>query len=693
MLAKVWRRAYSENQLENSRIQVVSADIAIGKIVETIKQASPGEAPFTLIIGAGFSHPYVPTAAGFVEDYLPRLDETFIPKAYPPIPTPIHAGQIPEWQRLQKQRANEEKDRRTASFWKKFIEANKSKGWQLELDRRGVPRDFRSAYKFAFHDKSVWPFQNKAEQRKYLKRFIQPNRFRLNNAHFMLASILGAQPGKGAASKVQSENSLFKFQAAFSRCVLTTNFDHFLQIALQAVNRLYFMSDTPELENEDLTDAQTDAIHLVYVHGSIHRHLQINNDEQINERTRIAQDLVPVLEKNGIIIIGYNGWHDAIVEALGKCKEFSARGLYWVDKQPDPQAKGAFSAQVSEILRRTDAHYVQAEAGPFMNRLHTHLVNGLPRLLKNPIAQIREMLTVIDFGELEILEAGADVALKDTTPVPKNRLGKSMFKDFKELTLQNLNSAENYFINNRDSTSKRLLAEYDGVEKATLSKQLARVFIQQGNLDAALPVLSNVVENSPNAPKELQIICRFHRGCILCAQGKYPESIADFTKVIDNGEEVTLTGGLFGRAYVYEKMEKYDNAFDDYNAIGKLPWRAPAGLRDEALLRRGWIHYLKGDFPEFLRDTESALNGLSARYIEYIFPEYTQDAGYNLGLALLANGRDEEAIAAYSKAITKKYEPFNEKALDDLRNAVTKWLTPERAKPCIEVLESFRRDS
>ena len=73
----------------------------------------------------------------------------------------------------------------------------------------------------------------------------------------------------------------------------------------------------------------------------------------------------------------------------------------------------------------------------------------------------------------------------------------------------------------------------------------------------------------------------------------------------------------------------------------------------------------------------------------YIFPEFTQDAAYNLGLALLANGRDEEAIAAYCKAITKKSEPFNKKALEDLRDAVTKWLTPERAKPCIEVLESF----
>jgi hypothetical protein len=165
-LDNVWRQAYSANQLENSGIQVVSADIAIGKIVETIKQASPGEAPFTLIVGAGFSHPYIPTVTDFVYNYLPQLDEAFVPKAYLPIPTPIFARQIPEWQRLQKQREKEERDRRAASFWEKFLEANKSNHWQLELDRRGIPCDFRSAYKYAFHDKSVWPFQNRAEQRK-----------------------------------------------------------------------------------------------------------------------------------------------------------------------------------------------------------------------------------------------------------------------------------------------------------------------------------------------------------------------------------------------------------------------------------------------------------------------------------------------------------------------------------------------
>jgi hypothetical protein len=67
--------------LENSGIQSISEDVAIGKIVETIRQASPGEAPFTLVIGAGFSHPFIPTAAGFVYDYLPQLDKSFVPTA------------------------------------------------------------------------------------------------------------------------------------------------------------------------------------------------------------------------------------------------------------------------------------------------------------------------------------------------------------------------------------------------------------------------------------------------------------------------------------------------------------------------------------------------------------------------------------------------------------------------------------
>jgi hypothetical protein len=97
----------------------------------------------------------------------------------------------------------------------------------------------------------------------HLREIIRPEQARLNLAHFLLGSLIGAQPGR------TTKSDLFKTGSAFSRLILTTNFDPFLQVALQAVSRLYFMSDTPELGLADeILDDESDAVHLVYLHGS-----------------------------------------------------------------------------------------------------------------------------------------------------------------------------------------------------------------------------------------------------------------------------------------------------------------------------------------------------------------------------------------------------------------------------------------
>jgi hypothetical protein len=142
---------------------------------------------------------------------------------------------------------------------------------------------------------------------------MKPDPPRLNAAHFFLASILGAQPSiipKKSLGKTKT-HGLFKFQSAFSRLILTTNFDPFLQVALQYANRLYFMSDTPDLNlnEKDLSEIQTDAIHLVYLHGSIHRHGQAHTDEEIRKiKETNAEVLAPILKTRAIIVIGYSGW-------------------------------------------------------------------------------------------------------------------------------------------------------------------------------------------------------------------------------------------------------------------------------------------------------------------------------------------------------------------------------------------------
>ena len=782
--------------MENSRIQFLSDEVAIGKIVDTIRQAKHGEAPFVLILGAGFSHGLVPTASEIVSDYIPQR---FKPRDKQDVQTVDitirHADGRTEVRRCQ---ATVEDKKRIISreFWQKFFDENKTgvlkdiPSLQVFLD------DYRQQYKYAFAKESVGALGNPADARAFIRTLIRPDRPQLNEAHFILASILGAQP-----SKTEKKENQFKYQAAFSRCILTTNFDPFLQVALQAVNRLYFMSDTPHLESEDLTDEQTDAIHLVYVHGSVHRHRQDNNNEDIDEKKIIAEDLVPVLEKHGIIIIGYNGWDDAIVKALAKCKNFSSHGLYWVDLQPDPQTDGAFGPDIPAILRKPNASYVQAKAGPFMNRLHNRLVKGLPRLLDNPFAQLREMLTVIDFGELEVLETKTNVASDEIILIPQNHLGKPTFKEFKTLTLQSLRTAEAFFTNNRNSASlakharlalnmgksaetiefcnKGLARKLSSSEQAAFYELRAYALMQNDKLDEAISDLNRIIEESSEVPTDIRMRCLRWRAAILFEKGEYDRVVIDITNLIksrtdpDRDHQVNLhlwrararerAGGknnmcraivdytyilklpyssppnekeraFYCRAIDWAEVKQYERAIADYTkVIISLPakygdTRADSGIRElvdlvarslcnrgytydwqgnkkdamadfqrvieslpgvsderksDALDCRGWAFYTQDNFPNFLRDIENALQ-------KYPLAHH---AMYHLGLAFLANGRDAEAFDAYTRA-AKEHPSFAESyGLIGLRDAVGRWLTPERAKPCIDLLESVKKDA
>ena len=367
--------------------QTLSEDEAVQQIVETVQLADPGDAPFALVVGSGFSHGLVPTAKQLVETSLPIWMRSLRGNG-----TYRELSSLPE----------SEGHAIAREFWQKFNERNSRRGLKLDLNANtGLPNNISAAYKAAFDSQYVGAVGEPAQARRFQRALMRLDQPRLNAAHFLLASLLGVQPG------LNRKNDLFQARAALCRLILTTNFDPFLQIALQAVNRLYFMSDTPELGvGDEILDQQADAIHLVYLHGSIHRRLQAASEADINEiRAKNARILAEVLERRGVIVLGYSGWDDAIVEALAECDHFDHR-LYWCGREADPLARDAFGPNVPKILCKSTASYVQiGGAGYFMARLYTQLVQGLPRLLDNPIGQVREMLQTIDLTELKSIAA------------------------------------------------------------------------------------------------------------------------------------------------------------------------------------------------------------------------------------------------------------------------------------------------
>jgi hypothetical protein len=168
--------------MADSEIQRLAEKDAIDQIVETVEQAEKGAAPFALVLGAGFSFGLVPTALQLVGESLPlwmksRMDITSFDAQ----------KEIPADQRAEIAR----------DFWRSFAKQNESRGLKLPLDSHtGLPESYSDAYRAVFTPLYSGAVGLPAQARKFQRALTRLDKPRLNAAHFLLASLLGVQPGK-----------------------------------------------------------------------------------------------------------------------------------------------------------------------------------------------------------------------------------------------------------------------------------------------------------------------------------------------------------------------------------------------------------------------------------------------------------------------------------------------------------------
>lgn len=182
----------------------------------------------------------------------------------------------------------------------------------------------------------------------------------LNSAHVHLAAILEAQQ----RGQVQP----------FARTILTTNFDTLLQNALQEVRLLYRLTDRPERGFDSAEfEGEEVAIHLVYVHGSILRHNPASASRHIADLAERNVDvLTELLRSRDTIIVGYSGWRDVVSRAIARCGG-SGHTVHWCDVRPQPPE------HVAELLGVCDGVYVDLGsegADGLMRDLRAALVPG-----------------------------------------------------------------------------------------------------------------------------------------------------------------------------------------------------------------------------------------------------------------------------------------------------------------------------
>jgi tetratricopeptide (TPR) repeat protein len=627
----------------------ISQDDLIGRVLRRLELQRTRQPGFTLLLGSGFSAPLIPTAGQVV------------------------AWDIAWWLYW----------RQTASDTDAFAHRPADDGAVRDFEKRLWPRvceqchnSFRlkddlpqadaqnigMAYQAIMSGKATSGLSDLQERRRYLRSLCARVGDKVNGAHIFLASILRAQ------ERWPSD----KWKRPFCRTLFTTNFDPLLQRSLQLVSRLYFMSDRPEAL-EPPEDEDQDAIHLVYSHGSVHRYLLLNTQQEIANAARTtASKLVPYFQRHGVLVVGYSGWQDATMRALARCQAFDGN-LYWCDIHPPEEAEELLSPAARALLKRKrdNAFYVRiAGADQLMLALHRGLgLENAPGFIRDPIAQMIE-----DLESVHVTDASSEPRALDT------------FKDSRDQAVFRLRAAQRLFENPEQLQARgpgKIPADDQRIYGEALTAKMmdeALTKWRAGSLRQAIQLWTKVINDKrsaaafqakalvnrgvahgqrdqpakeiadytavvamPDAPADQRARALVYRGVTHEQQGRLEQAIADYTTVIamPDAPAEQRAAALVYRAIIHVEHGRPEQAIADCTAAIDLP-DAPAEDKSLALANRGWGRFTTqpSDLAGLREDSEAAL---------VIAPQLTM-ARFNLGLALLLNGESGRAFGEYSRA-------------------------------------------
>lgn len=138
------------------------------------------------------------------------------------------------------------------------------------------------------------------------------------------------------------------------RAIITTNFDHFIEKALEEKGlNVQVISNDEDLEkSEPLIHCKS--IRIYKPHGDLGRGGLRNTPRDLEKLSpRMEEELIRVLSEHGVIILGYSGHDKDIQEVLSKRKTIYYP-LFWVD----PCAP---NGEIETILKSIDYTYIQCK--------------------------------------------------------------------------------------------------------------------------------------------------------------------------------------------------------------------------------------------------------------------------------------------------------------------------------------------
>ncbi|MCD6049981.1 MAG: lipoprotein NlpI [Verrucomicrobia bacterium] len=560
----------------------------LAKIEDVLKRGKKTDAPaYTLILGAGASFGVVPTAKemlGFPDSKSGTIHDKSVPLwlAKQMEPDAPHEG-------------NDLRQKCSKEFWRQFVAENagnpKCSGIKIGEDGFPVAASIAAAYQAVFETSCIGGLDTPERHRSYMREVTMvPGAAQLNATHFYLASLLSLQKRTGEPGS--DKKPLYTGRREFARTIFTTNFDPLLQTSLQLFQLLYYMTDRPEFLSADAL--QTDhhpAMHLFYAHGSVHRPYMANTDEQIALlKQQNARDLAAYLGSHGVIVLGYSGWDDCLLEALNQTKTFS-NNLYWLAR-----GGGSISESVGRFLgTHPNAYWVEiADGGSFMAELHGLLCPGAPNteMLYNPI---RSMLTQLECVSLSGVQSGQKLDKSDCVHAVLD--APLDVEQIRMQVIERLKDAQKHF-------AVPLSGKFAWEE---LERQ-AGLSYANNDWDAALTGYSQLVNIKTSFPVDKRALALYRRAYCYHKKGDVDKGIEGYTAVIDLFEApvTQIARARVGRALAYGTKNDTKMEAEDYTAVINLIG-APVEQISQALFNRGVIYSEKGESEEAIKDYTAAI--------------------------------------------------------------------------------------
>lgn len=602
----------------------------LAKVEDAVRRGARNAAPaYTLILGAGASFGVVPTAKEML--------------GCPDVKTKkIHDKCIPLW--LSSQGDSKDvfltDDARMAcvvEFWRFFKEANSSNSQvdQIALDSAGLPTQeyVSAAYQAIFNTSCVGGVDTPERHRAYMREVTmatQAGSIPLNATHFYLASLLSLQRRIGESGP--NGQLLYKGQREFARTIFTTNFDPLLQTSLQLFQLLYYMTDRPEFLSADAL--QTDehpAIHLFYAHGSVHRPFLANTEAQIEQlKLQNSRDLAAYLGTHGVIVLGYSGWDDCLLDALNQTKTFS-NNLYWLVR-----GKESITPKVSKFLEEhSNSYWVNiSDGGHFMASLHGRLCPGVPNteMLYNPIRPLICQLNC--------------VSLSNVGKSEPDRKGTLLLSGVGEAPVE-VDSLRLQVIKRLEGLQRSFTGE-NGIEKFDELWRQAELSFANESWDIAANAYKTLAHDENFADPERKTCAQFRWAVCLSEAGKESDSLEAYTALIESGGTSTAykAKALVNRGIIFGSFGIQEAEVADYNEVIDME-----GVSDDqiasALYNRA-IHFAASGQSDIAMEDYQSIMELPAAPSEYILL-----AIYNRGVLREEAGDLDRALESYTDLIVR----------------------------------------